>query len=146
MVSYLEPHVGSILEHCPRFQGGTLPNDAGPRLHGVGFHLELPLLGFSLWSVISLVVLLAGAYGVSQRSRTAAVLLLIYYVVGQVSLRLQYPEVGYSSMFIVVIFGILYLRGAVAAFTYHRLDAEGLESDDTAATPVGVGGRGDPYG
>jgi hypothetical protein len=109
-------------------------------------YLELPLLGFSLWSVISVVVLLAGAYGVSQRSRTAAVLLLIYFVVGQVSLRLQYPEVGYSSMFIVVIFAILYLRGAVAAFTYHRLDAEGLESDDTAATPVGVGGRGDHYG
>ena len=105
-------------------------------------YLEMPLPGFSLWSVISVVVLLAGAYSVSQRSRMAAVLLLIYFAVGQVSLRLQYPEVGSSGIFIAVIFGILYLRGAIATFTCHRLEAQGFESDDAAA-PVGIGRRAD---
>ena len=96
-------------------------------------YLDLPLFGFSLWSGINVVVLIAGAYGVRQRSRTAAVLLLIFFVVSQVSMRLEYPEVGYSGIFIAAVFATLYWRGALATFRYHRLQAAGSVSESPAA-------------
>lgn len=102
-------------------------------------YLDVPLFGFSVWSAINVVVLLAGAYGVAQRSRTAAVLLLIFFLASQVSMRLQYPEVGYGSIFIAVIFGTLYWRGAVATFKYPRLMAEETVSEPTVAVGADAG-------
>jgi len=98
-------------------------------------YLELPVFGFSLFSAINVVVLLAGAYGVWRRSRTAAVLLVVFFIVSQVSLRLEYPEVGYSTSFLSVLFCILYWRGAVATFRLHRLESEEAPA---LAVPVGA--------
>lgn len=101
-------------------------------------YLDVPVIGFSLFSAINVVVLLAGAYGVWQRSRTAAVLLLVFFVVSQVSVRLQYPEVGYSGIVVTAIFATLYLRGAVATFKLHRLESEERETVSPRALPVGA--------
>ena len=76
--------------------------------------LEAP--GYDAWLLVDAAILCALAYGVWRRSRSCALLLLIYSVVNEV--YLAFDETAHFSL-LRVIFIYFYLRGAIQLFRGH---------------------------
>jgi hypothetical protein len=89
----------------------------GVRLHGA-----------DLGSALEIAILVALAFGVHMKSRAAAVVLLGFFVI-QVLLRAGLG-MGLSGVFVVALLGYLYVRGVIATFVYHRIDASATEQEE----------------
>lgn len=88
----------------------------------------LPFHGADWGAVLEIVVLMALAFGVRLKSRTAAVALLAYFVVIQVLLRAGLG-MGATGLFVAVVLGWFYGRGVIGTFADHRLDTAVVEAD-----------------
>ena len=77
------------------------------------------LLGFSAWSMIDVVLVFGLTFGIFKKSRTCAILMLIYYVLSKIYLMV---ESGNPSGWIMSLaFGYLCLMGVFGTFDYHSL-------------------------
>ena len=95
---------------------------------------NVPLRGADWGSLLEIAVLMALAFGVYLKSRAAAVVLLLFFVLVQVLLRID-GSIGLSGIFVTLLLGWLYAKGVTGTFTYHRLAsaasaAEAPERDD----------------
>lgn len=89
----------------------------------------VPLHGADLGTALEIAILMALAFGVHMKSRAAAVVLLVYFVVVQVLLRAGLG-MGASGVFVAAMLGYLYVRGVIGAFALHRIDAAITEHED----------------
>lgn len=89
---------------------------------------DLPLRGGDWGAVLEIAMLMALAFGVHLKSRTAAVVLLVYFIAVQVLLRAGLG-MGATGVFVALVLGWLYVRGVIGTFSYHRLDTVTVNAD-----------------
>ncbi|MFL8938838.1 hypothetical protein ACKA06_18800 [Rossellomorea oryzaecorticis] len=89
-------------------------------------------LGLDLWSLMDIVI--GGALVIwllVKKSRTAAVGLLVLYIIAQVMMlfAVQNPTLGFwiGRLTMVAIILTIYIRGVQGAFAYHRLKKKDIE-------------------
>ena len=92
-------------------------------------------LGLDLWSLVDIVI--GGALVIwllVKKSRTAAVGLLVLYIIAQVMMlvAVQNPTLGFwiGRLTMVAIILTIYIRGVQGAFAYHRLRKQVLEDNE----------------
>ena len=96
-----------------------------------------PFAGYlDAWSLLDVALLAGLGVGVYRKSRVSAVLLLVYYLVSQVTMRIQLNNT--SGLAVAALFVLLYVQGVRGAFAYHRLTGEagpGPADDRTGDEP-----------
>jgi hypothetical protein len=76
------------------------------------------MLNFSAWQLIDVILILGLAFGIYKKSRTCAVLLLIYFIGAKL---LMFAESGaISSIPMALVFGYFYWQGVSGTFAYHK--------------------------
>ncbi|MBH9968481.1 hypothetical protein [[Bacillus] enclensis] len=92
-------------------------------------------LGLDLWSLVDIVI--GGALVIwllVKKSRTAAVGLLVLYIIAQVMMlvAVQNPTLGFwiGRLTMVAIILTIYIRGVQGAFAYHRMRNQVLEDNE----------------
>ncbi len=92
-------------------------------------------IGLDLWSLVDIVI--GGALVIwllVKKSRTAAVGLLVLYIVAQVMMlfAVQNSTLGFwiGRLIMVAIILTVYIRGVQGAFAYHRLRKQVLEDNE----------------
>jgi hypothetical protein len=90
------------------------------------------ILGLDLWSLVDIII--GGALVIwllIKKSRTAAVGLLVLYIVAQVMMlfAVQNPTLGFwiGRLTMVAIILTIYIRGVQGTFAYHRLKKKDIE-------------------
>jgi len=89
---------------------------------------------FALIDVMLIIVL--AVLIMTLKSRTAAIILLIYYLFSQISMRIADPSLMTSGLFMFIIFTAGYFNGILGTFSYHKLkkaekDNVTSETDDS---------------
>lgn len=101
---------------------------------------DVQLSHINLLSFIDAVVILGLAFGVSKKSRICAVLLLMYYAIGQMSVWMTMEN--FATLPMTILFCYFYVQGIRGTIAYHNFvipeNAEdGNEQSDTKAkSPV----------
>ncbi|NER50910.1 MAG: hypothetical protein F6J92_30415 [Symploca sp. SIO1A3] len=94
---------------------------------GICFFVLLSLLnsGFDsligLESLIDVVLIFGLAFGIYKKSRIAAVIMFIYYVVSRIYIWLEFGQLSISSIPIIIVFIGCFVEGIRGTFAYHRL-------------------------
>lgn len=78
-----------------------------------------PMLGFSAANLIDVGLIVALTFGIWRRSRTCAVLMLVYFAISKILLLRH--SVNPVGIVIALVFGWLYVQGVRGTFEYHRL-------------------------
>ena len=92
-----------------------------------------PVLGLTVLSLVDVALLLGLAFGIWRKSRTCAVIMLLYFVASKI-LQFSDPTGSLSqaarvgSIPMTLIFLYLYWQGVAGTFAFHR-----LQRDSTAA-------------
>lgn len=76
------------------------------------------LLSFNYASLVDAVLILALGWGIKRKSRSCAILLLVYFVIAKIDLAIETS--GKNLSFMTFVFFLCYLNGARGAFAYHR--------------------------
>lgn len=73
---------------------------------------------FSAWDFIDVALIAALAFGIYKRSRTAATLMFVYFVLSKILIML---DTGLPTGLILgLVFAIFYFRAMTATYRYHR--------------------------
>jgi hypothetical protein len=83
-------------------------------LGGFGFQI----MGFNLWNLTEAGLIALLAFGIRRMSRIAALVALVYYVVGRINLWAKY---GSQNPVIAGIFVLIFLSAVRGTFAYHHL-------------------------
>ena len=70
-------------------------------------------------------------FGIYRRSRTCALLMLIYFVGSQLLVRIG-SGVGFGGVVVSIVLAAIFARGAYAAFAYHRAAAGDVSTSTSA--------------
>jgi hypothetical protein len=101
-----------------------------------------PVAGIDAWAFLDVALLLGLAFGVSRKSRSCAVLLLVYFVGGKI---LMWTEAGnVRGLPVALVFMWYFAQGVVGTFQYHGLVGSGREAPGAAYRPAG-GSGGTPW-
>lgn len=74
--------------------------------------------GFNVWNLLDVALILALAFGIYKRSRTCAVMLLVYFAVSKI---ITVAETGKATGIVLgLVFIYYYGQGVVGTFAYHR--------------------------
>ena len=80
------------------------------------------VLGFSAWELFDVALILILAFGIYKKSRTCAVLMLVYFISAKIILMM---ETGKPSGLVVgLLFAIFYWQAVVGTFAFHKLKKE----------------------
>lgn len=91
-----------------------------------------PVMGLNIFSFIDVaVVLVLALLLMKTKSRIASIILLVYYLAGQIMIRMDNPRAG---LYMTVFFATLYVCGVWGTFSYHKLKKQESPSD-TPPTP-----------
>jgi len=78
--------------------------------------------GLNIFAIIDVAfIFVLAVLLVTIKSRIAAVILLIYYLFSQISMRIGNPDIGAGNIAMLLIFVWAYYQGIVGTFTYYRL-------------------------
>ena len=77
-----------------------------------------PVMGFGAWELLDVALIFGLAFGISRRSRTCAILLLIYFLISKFILLAQNPSA--SSVPMALVFIYFYVRAVIGTFRYHK--------------------------
>lgn len=77
------------------------------------------LLGFDLWSLIDVALILLMAYGIYKKNRVAGVAMLVYFIISKIVLTLENPSTSGIGLGLVFIY--FFFMGMIAIFKYHSL-------------------------
>jgi len=81
--------------------------------------------GVNIFAIVDVAfVFILGVLLVAIKSRVAAVILLVYYIFSQVSMRIGNPEIGFGNIAMMVAFVGAYFSGVIGTFKYHKLRKE----------------------
>jgi serine/threonine-protein kinase len=78
-----------------------------------------PIFGFSAWMLIDVALIFGLAFGIYKKSRTCATVLLVYFIISQILLRIETGQT--SGLFMSIIFIYFYWQGVSGTFAYHKL-------------------------
>ncbi|MES2297462.1 MAG: hypothetical protein V4582_10485 [Pseudomonadota bacterium] len=77
------------------------------------------VLGASAWNLIDVALILGFSFGIYKKSRTSAVLMLVYFA-GSKALMMYQQGVGGGGGILGIVFVILYWKGVTGTFEYHQ--------------------------
>jgi len=85
----------------------------------------------NIFSIVDVIfVFILAVLLVTIKSRIAAVILLVYYLFGQISMLINNPQVGGANTPMLIFFTYAYYQGIVGTFAYHKLRKEEKNKDD----------------
>jgi hypothetical protein len=90
------------------------------------------LLGFDLWSLLDVAVIWLLAFGVFKKNRACSILLLGYYLSGQIMLRLDTGQAG--GIPLAIVFTVFFIQGIRGTFAYHRLTKQSSAPFEAASS------------
>jgi serine/threonine-protein kinase len=79
------------------------------------------VLGFSAWELIDVALVLGLAFGIYKKSRTCAVLMLIYFIISKIIIMAETGKPTGIPM--ALVFGYFFWQGVSGTFAYHKLKA-----------------------
>lgn len=86
------------------------------------------ILGYSAWELVDTAFVFALAFGIYKKSRTCAVLMLVYFIASKIILIEASGK--FTGIFLALIFIYCYVQGVIGTFQYHRF----LRNGHTANT------------
>jgi hypothetical protein len=78
----------------------------------------VPILGADAWYFIDVVFLFGLTFGIYRKSRTCAVVMLVYFVVSKIITMMETGKP--SGLLMGLLFAYFYFQGVVGTFAYHR--------------------------
>lgn len=81
-----------------------------------------PVLGYSAWELLDVVLIFGLTFGIYRKSRTCALSMLVYFVISKVLLMLDGAKP--TGIVMSVIFIYFYALGVAGTFQYHKLVRE----------------------
>lgn len=79
------------------------------------------VMGITGANFIDVVLIFGLAYGIYRKSRTCAVIMLVYFVISKI---LQMAQAGApNGIILAIVFTIFYVQGVIGTFKYHSLMA-----------------------
>jgi serine/threonine-protein kinase len=78
------------------------------------------ILGFSAWELLDVALIFGLTFGIYKKSRTCAVLMLIYFLYAKITLIAQ-NGVASSGIVLALVFIYYFGQGVVGTFQYHKL-------------------------
>ena len=75
--------------------------------------------GVSGWNFIDVVLIFALAFGIYKKSRVCALVTLVYYVLGKITMWTVSPSLG--GLPATILFLYCFVQGVIGTFQYHRL-------------------------
>ena len=80
--------------------------------------VDIPGLDFDLWNLFDVLLIFGLTFGIYNKNRVCAVLMLVYFVGSKV---LMWKESGsVSGLGMAALFGYFFLQGILGTFAYHR--------------------------
>lgn len=79
-----------------------------------------PFLNFSIWNFLDVLLLLILTFGIYQKSRLAAVLMLVYFLASRILTWFTLPP-SIISLVVSAIFVYVYFEGIRGTMAYHGL-------------------------
>jgi hypothetical protein len=76
-------------------------------------------LGFNLWNLLDVALLLGFAFGIYKKSRTCAVLLLVYFLGSKIMMIVEHG-LGGAGGILGMVFLIMFWKGVSGTFEYHQ--------------------------
>jgi hypothetical protein len=80
------------------------------------------ILGFSAWELIDVAFIFGLAFGIYKKSRTCAVLMLIYFIGAKILIMLETGKP--SGLIMAIVFIYYFAQGVAGTFEYHKLVRE----------------------
>lgn len=80
------------------------------------------ILSFSAWSLIDVAVIFGLAFGIYRKSRTCAVLMLVFFVASKIFMMVQSGKP--SGLLLAIVFFYYFWQAVMGTFAYHRLKPE----------------------
>jgi serine/threonine-protein kinase len=77
------------------------------------------VLGYSAWELIDVALIFGLTFGIYKKSRTCAILMLVYFVASKIMLFVDARPS--SGIVMAVVFIYFYALGVAGTFQYHRL-------------------------
>jgi serine/threonine-protein kinase len=77
------------------------------------------VLGFSAWEFLDVGLILGLALGIYKKSRTCAVLMLVYFVISKIILMVEAGKP--NGIILGLVFIYYYWQGVVGTFAYHKI-------------------------
>ena len=77
------------------------------------------ILGFSAWELFDVALILGLAFGIYKKSRTCAVLMLIYFIASKVLIMAETGKPTGIPM--ALVFAYFFWQGVSGTFAYHKL-------------------------
>lgn len=74
-------------------------------------------LGFDAWNLVDVGLIAVLAFGIHKRSRTAATLMFLYFVLSKILIMVETGQP--SGLVLGLVFAIFYFRAMVATYRYH---------------------------
>jgi len=85
---------------------------------------SLAQYGFTLWNLLDVALFWGLAFGVYKRSRTCAIILLIYNLMNRVDMWQRTHNIGVTIGGLALISLSLYFLGVLGTFAYHSIKSE----------------------
>jgi hypothetical protein len=80
------------------------------------------ILGFNAWNLLDAALIFGLTFGIYKKSRSCAVLMLIYFVGSKMIIIADTGKFSGAIMSIVFIY--YYIHGVIGTFTYHKLQKQ----------------------
>lgn len=77
---------------------------------------ELP--GIDAWMLVDVALIFGLTFGIYRKSRTCAVIMLVYYLVSKILIMIETGKPG--GLFMSVLFAYFFWQGVSGTFAYHR--------------------------
>lgn len=81
------------------------------------------IMGFSAWELIDVGLILGLAFGIYKKSRTCAVLMLVYFIIAKIIIIADTGKA--SGLPMAVVFAYFFWQGIAGTFAYHRYAKRG---------------------
>jgi hypothetical protein len=77
------------------------------------------ILGFSAWELIDVALIFGLAFGIYKKSRTCAVLMLVYFIGAKILIMFETGKP--SGLIMAIVFIYYFALGVAGTFEYHKL-------------------------
>ena len=81
------------------------------------------VMNLGLWNLVDVVMIYGLAFGIYKKSRTCAVIMLVYFAASKI---FQVVESGQANGVVMgILFTILFVQGVMGTFKYHKIVSAG---------------------
>lgn len=83
------------------------------------------ILGFSAWELFDVALVLGLAFGICKKSRTCAVLMLLYFIASKILIIVETGKP--TGMLMALVFGYFFWQAVAGTFAYHKINKPALD-------------------